>query len=272
MTGLAYATYLTTLTGLGLLIGSFLNVVAARVPHGQSVIHPRSACPVCHTTISSRDNIPVLSWLILRGRCRHCQVTIPDRYPLVEIATALTWLGIAVWSWQPGSAQGVDINPLTPTVLAVASIGIALWVIDLDHLRLPDALVLPLYPIILTGLTAQAWIIGQWQPWTPLASAVVWLAVFGGLWIGTQGRGMGFGDVKLAPALGLLLGAVGWGASLTGLLTGFLIGAAVGAVLVLRGRAERRAPIPYGPFMLAGAATGLLWGDTVWAGYLTLLN
>ena len=258
---------LVLLGGLGLIVGSFLNVVIYRVPRDLSIVRPGSACPGCGTPISARDNIPVLSWLLLRGRCRTCGEPISGRYPLVEGLNAILWLVLGWWAWRP---EGVD--PLLPWLLVLGSAGLALWFIDLDHHRLPDAIVLPLYPLGLAGLVFAGVASAQW----PLAEVAIgvgaWLAVIGGIWLLTGGRAMGFGDVKLAPVLAATLAWVGVSSALVGLLAAFVLGGVVGLVLMLTGRARRGTHLAFGPFLLLGALIGLLWGEALGAAYLDLVG
>ena len=252
---------------LGLIVGSFLNVVIYRVPLGLSVVRPGSACPQCHATIAPRDNIPVLSWLLLRGRCRGCGLPIPVRYPLVEAATALVWLALGWWAWQP---DGID--PLLPLLLVLGSAGVALWFIDLDHFRLPDAIVLPLYPVTVLGLALAGVVSGDWPLTAALAGAGIWLGLIGGIWLVSGGSGMGFGDAKLAPVLGVTLGWVSVASSVVGLFAAFLAGGLVGLVLLVTGRAKRGSHIPFGPYLLLGAVIGLFAGEAVWAAYRVSLG
>jgi leader peptidase (prepilin peptidase)/N-methyltransferase len=250
---------------LGLIVGSFLNVVIYRVPLGRSIVRPGSACPACGTPLTPRDNIPLVSWLLLRGRCRTCHVRIPVRYPLVELANALVWLVLAWWAAGSDGQWG-----LLPLLLVLGSAGVALFLIDVDHHRLPDAIVLPLYPVTVVGLVLAGVVEGSW----PLASMAigvgVWLVVIGGIWFLTGGRGMGFGDVKLAPILGAVLGWVGVQQALVGLFLAFALGALVGIGLMVARRAGRRSAIAFGPFLLVGALAGLLVGAAVGAGYGSL--
>ncbi len=259
--------YVVLLGGLGVIVGSFLNVVIYRVPNGMSIVRPGSACPGCGTPIAPRDNIPVLSWLLLRGRCRACKTPISPRYPLVELLTGAVWLLMGWWAWQP---TGVD--PLLPLLLVLGSAGVALWFIDLEHHRLPDAIVLPLYPVTVVGLAFAGVIDGEWPLGEALAGAAAWLALIGGLWLLTRGRGMGFGDVKLAPVLGATLGWVAFPSAVVGLLAAFLLGGLVGIVLMVTGRASRGTQIPFGPYLLAGALIGLLAGAAVWEAYRTAVG
>lgn len=252
---------LPLLGALGTLIGSFLNVVIHRVPAGLSVVRPGSSCPACGQAVRGYDNIPVISWLLLRGRCRDCGAEISWRYPAVELLTGLLFVGIGTRfpvSWQ------------LLAVLVVAATGVALAAIDLQHHRLPFVLtgVAAALTVPLLALDAVS---RSTDPVLPaLASGGVWLGVYGGAWLFTGGRGMGLGDVALAPLLGVSLGWSGWGASLSGLLAGFLLGGVVAGGLLVAGVTGRRTRVPHGPFMLAGAAVGLLAGPALWTAYLNL--
>lgn len=245
----------------GLLVGSFLTVVVHRVPAGRSVVAPRSACPGCERTVRARDNVPVLSWLLLRGRCRDCGTRVSARYPLVEAATAAAFAAIGAWQ---GWAWSL------PALLYVAAISISLALIDVDVRRLPDVIVLPSYPVLLLLLVPDA---VAAQEWWPLARALIGgVALFLfydvlALVYPRQG-GMGGGDIKLAGVLGIALAYAGWGPLLVGAFAGFLLGGLYAAVLVVAGRAGLRSAIPFGPFMLAGAWLGLVAGDPVAAWYL----
>ena len=143
------------LTVLGLAVGSFLNVVIYRVPRGESIASPPSACPHCGHAVRWKDNIPVISWLVLRGQCRDCQWPIPRRYVLVEVANAAAWWVLAIW------AVSTDSLGLLPWLLVLASACVALTIIDLEHFRLPNAIVYPLYPLLLVGLVASALVDGE---------------------------------------------------------------------------------------------------------------
>jgi leader peptidase (prepilin peptidase)/N-methyltransferase len=250
------------IAGLGLLVGSFLNVVIHRVPAGASVVRPRSACPACGTPIAARDNIPVLSWLLLRGRCRACAEPIPVRYPLVEAGSAALWLGLGAW------ALAADPLPVLPLLLVLGSAGLALAMIDIDHHRLPDAIVLPLYPVTLAGLVLAGVLGGTWPVLPAVVGVLVWLVPIGGLFVVTGGRGMGFGDVKMAPVLGATLGWVAVSAAAVGVLAGFALGAIVGVGLILARRAHRRSHLAFGPFLLVGSLVGLVTGPAVADAYL----
>jgi leader peptidase (prepilin peptidase)/N-methyltransferase len=253
------------LAGLGLVTGSFLNVVIARVPAGGSIIHPRSSCPRCGAFITPRDNIPVLSWVLLRGRCRSCREPISFRYPLVELLTSVTWVLVGAWCL---SSKEPMIPALLPTLLIVLSAGIALVFIDIEHHRLPDVIVLPLYPVVLVGLGLAGLATGEWPVTRAVIGAAVWLAAIGGIWLVSGGRAMGFGDVKIAPVLGLVLGWVGWGAAIIGLGSAWLLGGLVGVALLVSGRAKRGQSLAFGPFLIAGFWVGVFVGAALLNMYL----
>ena len=255
------------LAGLGLIVGSFLNVVIYRVPNDLSIVRPGSACPACHAPISPRDNIPVLSWILLRGRCRSCHEHISARYPLVESLTAVVWLTLGWWAVQPSG-----VAALLPLLLVLGSAGVALWFIDIEHYRLPDAIVLPLYPVTVAGLILAGVLSGSWPIGPAVVGTAVWLALIGGMWLLSGGRAMGFGDVKLAPVLGATLGWVGISSAVVGLIGAFLLGGIVGVWLLVSGRAKRGSHMPFGPYLLAGAAVGLLAGEAIGGAYLDSLG
>ena len=249
---------------LGLLVGSFLTVVVHRVPAGRSVVTPRSACPSCAAPVRPRDNVPVLSWVVLGGRCRSCAAPVPARYPAVEAATGALFALLAA---------RYGLSPALPALLWVAAAGVALFVIDLDTHRLPDAIVLPSYPVVAGLLLAGGLLAGGELPVARAAlSAAAWLGLYGLLRVATAGRGMGLGDVKLAGVLGLLLGWLGWGPSVLGLFAGFAVGAAVGVGLIAAGRLARGTAVAHGPFLLSGAALGALAGTPLWDGWLAYLS
>lgn len=248
---------------LGAIIGSFLNVVISRVPEGESVVRPRSRCPVCHTEIGPRDNIPVVSYLVLRGRCRTCRTLIPRSYPLVEIATAVVWaIATLVILTQP--SIGIAYAAMS---LVIATALIALTVIDLRTHRLPRVIVFPLYAVVVAGLGIAAVTGDAGDAWGAVLGAAIWTVFLGVLWWGSRGRGMGFGDVTLAPVLGASLGWQSIWVSLAGLLAAFIIGAVVAGALLISGRASRRSRIPFGPFLAAGWAVALLVGQWAWDVY-----
>jgi leader peptidase (prepilin peptidase)/N-methyltransferase len=245
----------------GLLVGSFLNVVIWRVPRGESVVHPRSRCPSCDAPIRERDNVPLVSWLLLHGRCRDCGAPISSRYPLVELATGVLF---ALLAWKIGAHSAL------PAFLYLGAVGLALAVIDLDTHRLPNALTLPSYPIAVALLTVAALV--DHRPGLLVlaaAGAAAFFALYALLWILYPG-GMGLGDVKLAGVLGLYLGYLGWGAVAVGGFLGFGYGAVIGVALMAGRKAGRKSRIPFGPFMVAGALTAVFVGNAIAHAYLGL--
>jgi len=263
----------------GALIGSFLNVVVYRVPAGRSIVSPPSACGNCGTEIRPYDNIPVLSWLVLRGRCRDCRSAISIRYPLVEAATAGAFALVAWWFWAgPQASAATDPAGIASRVLVVVAflylmaISIALALIDLDTHRLPNALVLPSYGVGLVLLGTAALVGGD--PFALARATVGGAALFLFYLVLALVRpdGMGFGDVKLAGVLGIFLGFLGWAPLLVGAFAAFLLGGLYGIALLATRRAGRRSGIPFGPWMLAGAWLGILAGPTIGSAYLALLG
>ncbi|WP_395640467.1 prepilin peptidase [Pseudolysinimonas sp.] len=260
---------------LGTLIGSFLNVVVYRVPLGKSIVAPPSACGSCGHVVRAYDNIPLVSWLVLRGKCRDCAAPISARYPLVELGGAIAF-GLVAWRFAPdvvgaltaGAVPGAIAGILVLVAfLYLAAIGLALALIDLDTRRLPNVLVLPMYVVGGVLFTATAAISGRWDL---LATAAIGMAGLGLLYLVlavVRPGGMGMGDVKLAGALGLFLGWLGPETLAVGAIAGFLLGGGAGVVLLLRG-AGRKASLAFGPWLIAGAWVGILAGPVIATAYL----
>jgi leader peptidase (prepilin peptidase) / N-methyltransferase len=227
----------------GAVIGSFLNVVAHRVPLGESLVSPPSRCPECEAPVKPYDNVPVVSWLLLRGRCRNCGTRISPRYPLVELATALVFAAVV-------AVRGFD-DDLVLELPFVAAL-IALAAIDFDHKLLPNKIVYPLaaYGVIATLLVDRDDLVENLIAGAG-AFAFLLLAVI------AYPRGMGMGDVKLAGAMGLYLGL----SVIPALLTAFLTGSIVGVVIIAReGAAGRKKAVPFGVFLALGGIVGVLAG------------
>ncbi|MEU0529968.1 prepilin peptidase [Amycolatopsis tolypomycina] len=245
---------------LGLLVGSFLNVVIHRVPRGESVVRPPSHCPGCGQAIKARHNVPVVGWLVLRGRCAGCGTRISVRYPLVELGTAVLFALLALRLGPP------DL----PAFLYFGAIGIALALIDLDVRRLPDAIVLPSYPVLLVLLAASAWWRDDW--WSLARAGIGGAALFAFylLLALAYPAGMGFGDVKLAGILGGILAYLSWPALLVGAFGGFLLGALAGVVVLATRKGGRKTALPFGPFMIAAALLAIFAAGPLGAAYLRL--
>jgi leader peptidase (prepilin peptidase) / N-methyltransferase len=248
---------------VGLLIGSFLNVVIWRVPRGESVVRPPSHCPGCDTPIAPRDNLPVLSWLLLRGRCRHCRTRISARYPAVELATAGLFVALAA---------KIGPHPALPAYLYLGAISIALALIDLEHYRLPDALTLPSYPVGLVLLLIAAVANSSWWPYERALIGMAALFAFYDVVAFVAPKGMGGGDVKLSGVLGLYLGWLGWSQLAVGAFMAFLVGGVVSVGLVMFAGAGRKTRVPFGPFMLVGAFIGIFAGHYLGHAYTNLLG
>lgn len=228
---------------LGLLVGSFLNVVIYRLPRGESLVTPASRCPSCGTPVKPYDNIPVVSWLFLRGRCRSCGAAISARYPLVEALTGAVFVGVAL-------TRGVEDDlalwlPFAAMLIAVAGI-------DLDHRIIPNKILLP---AAVWGLAATI----AFRPDNVDDVLIAGAAAFGALLLAALAypAGMGMGDVKLAGVMGIYLGS----GVAPAMLVAFLAGSIVGLAIIAReGRDARKKGIPFGPFLAFGGLVGIFAG------------
>ncbi|MEV0895926.1 prepilin peptidase [Actinoplanes sp. NPDC049802] len=244
---------------LGLAVGSFLNVVIHRVPRGESLVRPGSHCPECGNPVRARHNVPVLGWIVLRGRCADCGARISARYPLVEAGTAALFAAVAArfgWSWE------------LPAYLYLAAVAIALAMIDLDVMRLPDKIVLPSYGVAAALLVPVSLAAGSPADLIrgALAAGLLYL-----LYRVLAFWGMGGGDVKLAPLLGFHLGWLGWSAVAVGAFAAFLLGGLAGGVLLALKLVSRKTRVPFGPYMLAGAFLAVFAAAPLADWYTTLL-
>ena len=252
--------YFATVAGLfGMLIGSFLNVVAYRIPLGRSVISPPSACPECGHQIRWKDNIPVVSWLLLRGRCRDCRAGISVRYPIVEAATGVLFAGTYL-----------VIGPVwvLPAYLLFIATTVVLVLTDLDHKRIPNRILYPATVVTVVLLTAGAAVDGT-------LAAVPRALAGGGVYFGllllialAARGGFGMGDVKLSFLLGILLGFQSWAALWSGIFLAFLTGGVVSLLLLITKRKGRKDAIPFGPPLIVGAWIALVWGRQLVEWYL----
>jgi leader peptidase (prepilin peptidase)/N-methyltransferase len=238
----------------GLLLGSFLNVVAYRLPRGESLVTPGSRCPSCGTPVKFYDNVPVISWLLLRGRCRACGAPISARYPLVEAATAALAVAVIL-------VKGADRDAWLGLAFVLILVPIAL--IDYDHQIIPNKITYPAaVAAVVIGLLS--------SPHRPhVAEQLICGAAAGGFLLLAAlayPRGMGMGDVKLAAVMGLFLGRAVAPAMLVALVTGTLAGA---AIMARKGVAEgRKTKVPFGPFLCLGSVVGLLAGGPIVTWYL----
>jgi leader peptidase (prepilin peptidase) / N-methyltransferase len=251
-----------TLAGLlGLAFGSFANVVIHRVPQGESIVRPASRCPSCGEPVAWRDNLPVLGWLLLRGRCRHCRAPISARYPLVELSMGLLWFLVALRLAAAGLGWAV------PAYLALAFLCVVLAVIDASTRLLPNRITYPAFPIMLGLLLLASVGLGDLGRLARGLLAALAVGAFFLLLALISPRGMGLGDVKLAPTLGLALGWLSWGAVAFGVFAGFLLGGVAGLAAIALLGLTRKSLLPFGPWLVTGALLGVLAGADVAAWY-----
>ncbi|MGC1237386.1 MAG: prepilin peptidase [Acidimicrobiales bacterium] len=238
----------------GLAVGSFLNVVIYRVPRHESIVSPRSRCPSCSEPIKEYDNIPVLSWLLLRGRCRNCQARISPRYLVVELIGGALFAGLAArmgFAWE------------LPAYLIFLSSLLALSCIDLELLVLPKKIIYPTLLLVALLLVVASAATHDWDRLlTGAIYAAGWFVIFF-LMNFASPRVLGFGDVRLAPLLGLALGWLGWRYVVLGFFSANLIGAVIGLSLIALKRMNRDQPVPYGVFLAAGAALAIFAGPEI---------
>ena len=241
---------------LGFAVGSFLNVVIYRVPRGESIVSPASACPHCAAPIAPRDNVPVLSWLLLHGRCRACRAPISPRYPIVEFATAVLFAGLA---------GRIGVNWALPAFLVVFAGLMALAWIDVERLLLPRAIVYPVLALELGGLLLAAALTGSWSRlFVALACGAVWFLLFFSI-NSANAHWLGFGDVRLSPVLGCALGWLGVRYVLLGFFAANLIGAVMSLTLIALKKTTREQQIPYGLYLALGAAVAVFAGPVLLA-------
>ena len=241
-------------TILGLLVGSFLNVVIHRVPRRESVVRPRSRCPGCGTELSPRDNVPVLSWLLLKGRCRSCGEPISPRYPLVELTTAVLFAA---------TAARLGVDAALPAFLVVVAGLVAISAVDLERFIVPNRILYPTLFLAAPLLLVAAVVDDDWSSLrtAALGGAVAWALLL--VIHLVSPAGMGFGDVRLAGLIGMTLGWLSFGHVLVALFLGFLLAAVVGVALIATGVKGRKDKVPFGPFLAAGAMLALLFGTPI---------
>ena len=237
----------------GMITGSFVGVVAHRIPRGRSIVGPRSECPVCGATIAAYDNVPVLSWLVLGGRCRNCQASIPARYPLVELAVGIAFAATAIVLWDQPAELALG--------LVFVALLAAITLTDLERRVIPNR-------ILLAGALAGVAIVLATDPGSMPERAIA-AAGAGGFLLAIAliyPRGMGMGDVKLVAVMGLYLGASVIPALLIGALSGALVGM---GIMLARGPEARKLAVPFGPFLALGGVIALLAGDQIIDWYLS---
>jgi leader peptidase (prepilin peptidase) / N-methyltransferase len=237
----------------GLAVGSFLNVLAARLPLKRSVVHPASACMSCGTEIRWYDNVPLLSYVLLRGRCRSCGAGIGLRYPAVELTTALVVAGCVL-------AFGLTADAAVATLFCIALVAVSAT--DLEHRIIPNKIVLPAAAVVLAAQTvlhpSPEWALGALG-----ASGFLFIAAL------AYPAGMGMGDVKLALLMGAMLGRTVSVALMLGMIVALLPGI---VLLAKHGQKARKMGIPFGPFLALGSVVALFWGDAILDAYLALMG
>ena len=263
---MAFLSAIAIIFCLGAAIGSFLNVVVYRLPAGLSLLFPPSRCPHCHSRLSASENIPILGWLWLQGRCSHCKQRIPRRYPLVEAATGILFV-LVFWSF--------GISWQTLGYWLFFSWLLALSLIDLDTMSLPNALTRSgmVVGLIFQGLIgfslegSASGLINQLMQGVLGAVVGIWtfdlIALTGAIALGQPA--MGGGDAKLAAMIGAWLG---WQRLLIAAFLACGVGAAVGSGAIALGWLERRQPVPFGPYLAVGAMLTAVWGQTILLIYL----
>ncbi len=266
-------------TLFGACVGSFLNVCIYRIPRDESVVTPRSHCPHCNTSIPWYLNIPVFSWLCLRGKCATCKGPISFRYTLVELLTALLFLVVFLkWADPATLAMPFLLHPGMIPVYWLFLSGLVLGTfVDFEHFIIPDSVTIGgmAAGMILSGLVPSMHGTDLW--WLGLLRAGVGLATGFGLllavaWIGElifKKEAMGFGDVKLMGAIGAFLG---WQAVLFTLFAASLLGSVCGLLMIACGGVKLRSRIPFGPYLAAGAMVWLFWGPAILAAYINLMR
>ena len=246
---------------LGLAFGSFANVVIHRVPRGESLVRPGSRCPACGVPVAWYDNLPVLGWLLLRGRCRACRAPISWSYPAVELAMGGLWFLLTLRLVATGLGWAV------PAYLALAFICLVLAVIDASTRLLPNRITYPAFPVLLGLLLVASVGLGDLGRLARGLAAAAAVGAFFLLLALISPRGMGLGDVKLAPTLGLAMGWLSWGTVAVGVFAGFLLGGLAGLAAIAVLGLTRKSLLPFGPWLVTGALLGVLAGADVAAWY-----
>ncbi|MGE5392116.1 MAG: prepilin peptidase [Deltaproteobacteria bacterium] len=254
-------------TIIGLVIGSFLNVCIYRIPHGESIAFPPSHCTECGQRLAASDLIPVVSYVLLRGRCRYCKTNIPIRYPLVELLTGMVFLLLYI-------RYGLSLSFAFYAIMMATMI--VVFFIDLDHLIIPDRLVV--FASCLAGLTAiynlfmPLTVYGDSIWWNPLLGALIGsgslliVAIIGSIIFRTD-EAMGGGDIKLMIPIGLFLG---WRLTIVTLFLAIIIAGLVGIFLLLLKKTSRGSSIPFGPFIVLATFIALMWGYQIIEWYLAI--
>lgn len=261
-----------TIAGLGLVWGSFLGVVVYRTVNGGSPLSGRSKCDKCKKKLAWWQNIPLLSFILLKGKCFYCKKPIDWTYPLIELITGVLF----VWWFVMGRSffllAGSPWGVVQPVFwLVVGMVLLVVLVTDLKYGIISDWTNLFLFSWV---LFYRLLLVGSGQMMAvdlgkAVMSSLVLTGFFWSLWWFTKGKGFGYGDVKFAPSIGLLLG---WPRVVVGVMSSFVIGSIVGVLLILLGKKRFGQTIPFGPFLVVGVGVALLWGNELWTWYMTMLQ
>ncbi len=246
---------------IGLVMGSFAGVLIDRVPHGDSISKPGSHCGSCDAPIAPRDNIPVLSYLLLRGKCRSCGAKIPPWTMIIEIVTCLLFAAVTV---------RLASFAALPAYLVFVTALVSLSAIDIQHRRLPSVIIYWAGGIGAALLVVASAVLGDWAAMLHalIGAAAAFLAFFA-IYLAVP-RGMGFGDVRLSALCGLFLGWLGLRVVPIGILAGFVLAGLPALLLVIMGKANRKTQFPFGPYLAAGAVVGVLFGPAIAHWWVTL--
>ena len=249
---------------LGLIFGSFINAWVWRTRNDKSIAKGRSACPKCHHKLAWYDLVPVLSYAMLKGKCRYCKTRISLQYPLVEVGTAVLF-GLLYWVLRPADAYAWAQFII---ILAISVLLVAAFVYDALYMVLPEKYMLPAIALGVVSLGLKAYHIG-WDAMIPqLIGLAVVVLFYTGLWFFSRGKWLGAGDIRIAAVMGLLLEPK---QLLVGLFFTYIIGAAYGLYVVRKSKKKRGVKVPFGPFMIIGLYIGLLFGNTIANWYLSFL-
>ncbi len=249
---------------VGLAMGSFVNAWVWRTKEDKSVVKGRSMCPDCGHQLSALDNIPVVSYLLLRGKCRYCNKTISVQYPLVEIITSLLFVAIYLYFAPTNMYMWFQVIAwCVVTVLLVAA-----FVYDLRWMILPDKFTLPVIAIATVLLAVQVWQFGIASIYAQLIATIVFAGLYLVIWVVSKGKLLGGGDIRLAVLMGLLLSVP---QLLVGVFVAYVIGALVGVTLIAIKLKKRTDAVPLAPFLIFGLYFGLFFGNQISSWYLSMI-
>jgi leader peptidase (prepilin peptidase)/N-methyltransferase len=259
---------------LGLVFGSFANVLIFRTDRSISSLSQASSCLACGKSILHRDNIPVLSWLLLKGKCRFCGAHFSALYPLVELATGILFLACMILLDPPSGSSSASVGkwPILVALWWLVCAGIALIVIDFKSFTLPNAIIYPTFAAATLLFLISSLLVANFEPLArSVAGATVSLVLYG-LIIVASPQGMGLGDMKLAGLLGFYLAWFGWGALFIGLLLPFLLATVFAVIKMVSKKARLNSRIAFGPWLILGAFVALAFGNHLWSSYVGFIQ